>query len=192
MQIQKIKATAYAISKRIKGEQLLRNPNGVPATTVSTMRFVERIDPVTLDKSSSIIIKTRDFLKQKAETIKSLYIDNYAIYHVPKKGKKWLEYSPNHTTYFKTENGITVASAERGCPNYEELDKRDFKLLEKVASRIKAESPLFGSPFQSSSEYTIERTFRDVQLDKYYEKNYCKKKPQYNFFKTLWQNLNNK
>lgn len=190
MQIQKIKATAFAISERIKGRQLLRNPKGVPATTVSTMHFVERIDPTTLDKSSSLIIKTRDFLKQKAETVKSLYIDNYAIYHVPKKGKKWLEYSPNHTTYFKTENGITVASAERGCPNYEELDNRDFTLLEKVASRIKAET--FGSIFQSSSEYTVERTFRDYHLDKYYEKNYSKKKPQYNFFKTLWHNLNNK
>ena len=57
MQIQKIKATVYAISERLQGNQLLRNPKGVPVTTVSTMRFVERIDPTTLDKSSSIIIK---------------------------------------------------------------------------------------------------------------------------------------
>ena len=187
MNIKKIKVAAFAITERLKGKQLLKNPKGVPGTTVSVLMHTEGLDPFTLDKSSTFVITTKDFSQRNPITSnKFLFINEYANYN---KTTQKIEYK-KHIDYGSFYAEKLVSAGEKGRPDFEKLDKRDLSYTKKIVSKKTETLPDFTFAFLGivmPKKITTKYSLADIQIDKFYK---TKKIPlKQNFFKTLWENL---
>lgn len=196
MSIPKVKAAAYAIGQRIKGNHLLKNPKGTPATTVTTMMHTSGIDFITLDKSATYVVTTKDFSKKKPSVIsKYLFVDNFSQYN---KTTKNLDYSPKAVNYAKYKDKKLLFELSKGVPDYNKLDKRDLSHMEKTFRRKETYTDFTGAFIGhiATKSVMVKKTFRELALDKYFaqrKKDEIKSVPfKRNFFKTLWQNLTQK
>jgi len=70
MKIQQIKAGLYAVGKRMQGYELLKNPKGVPSTTVSVIRRTSRSStPFSFDFKERLTVITKDFANENNQKI---------------------------------------------------------------------------------------------------------------------------
>ena len=187
MNIQKIKVAAFAITERLKGNHLLKNPKGVPVTTVSVLMHSEGLNPFTLDKSSTFVTITKDFSQGKSKTLKKfLFVDEYANYN---KATQKVEYQ-KHIDYSAFDSEGLIVAGEKGRPDFEILEKRDLSYTKKIVSQKTETLPDFTFAYLGIAmpkRVTIKRTLADVQINKFYKTK--KTIPRQNFFKTLWENL---
>ena len=194
MNIQKVKATTYAIYKRALGHELLKNPKGTPGTVVKTMEYFEFIDNKTLDISKNYIVTTRNFSKNKtSKTKEMLFIEDYAFWN--DKAKKIDR--KKHSNYVKTSNE-KFFEIEKGQIPYEELEKRDTSIYEKIVARRKEVYFDFSTAFlgyASPKEEIVDKTISEMVIEQYQkqcDRNIQKQFKKQGFWKTLIQNLKQK
>jgi len=196
MIIKKLNIAAYSIKKRIQGYHLLKNPKGTPYTTVKLMKYSENINPKTLDIKNSYEKVTKQFLPlNKSETTEYLDISKFAFYN---KKTNRLD-TPKQAIYEKYSSNykfLTEAYGEKGYIETEILNKRDLSPLDYIVSlRLTGAkpSPLTYFGFTPKSIFQ-EKTLAQTVLENYNKAKLDEKKQfkKSNFWKTLWQNLNQK
>ena len=189
MNIQKLKIATYCIAKRVQGYQLLKNPKDTPATIAKVLKYSDSINPNTLDISKSYETISKDFSKYNTpETTKNLDIEKYAFFNPKTKGFK-IKKQVDYAKYQSDFHYAPVEIATKGLVPRQKLATRNLDDLKQVVacSAIK----------DSRGKYVVHQSTRaDLVLKAYNrykaanEEQIAKHRP--NFWKTLWQNLNQK
>lgn len=191
MNINKLKAVAYATYLSAGGYKVLRNPKGTPSTVVRAIRYSHSIDPETLDKSETYKRITRDFAQpEKTKIQEFLFRDDFAFYNKETKkvdyqnSMEYSRYTTDKKDVYKIKNQIDFDILDKR--NLKDIHKKKYSKKEQIVDLSKA---FLG--YVSAKTVTIKKSLAEVETEKYYDtfSKKSKNNSQPSFLSTLIHNL---
>lgn len=194
--IQKIKATVYAIGKRMQGYHLLKNPKGTPQTEVNMLKTKTAISHHYDDMFEYEKI-TKNFSENNAkETRKSLYSTHY--FDVDKKEmmkpkKKEIslivEGTDEKTTYALREDLSSKVAESRKTPEFS-YNRSSFLIHDSEYDKITQQKMREDNQRKYyKQKYTLSQKILSLGMHK---KMTYPQENRPNFFKVLYENLTSK
>lgn len=172
MKIQQIKAGLYSTYMRVKGYNVLQNPQNTPPTVVRAIKYYRGINPATLDTFEIYERVTKNFDKKNPQKTEEYFLrDRFAFFNREKKDVKYKE----QVMYNRFSTDGKNVTKHKSQVTDEEIDGRDFSYINQPSGKIResnielARDNEYVSPdsIETIGESVVDRYFRQIKTKSY-------------------------